>query len=87
MLLGVLIMWGLLFVFCTRFTRSLARSPRADIKVIGRDAPKPCATFEQMGLERKLLAVIERLQFDEPTAIQAQGGDCSCHASCALRRA
>lgn len=45
----------------------------ADVRVTGRDVPKPCMTFEQMGFDQTLMKAIKKQNYDVPTAIQAQG--------------
>ncbi|XP_057310897.1 uncharacterized protein LOC130648814 [Hydractinia symbiolongicarpus] len=44
-----------------------------EIAVSGRNCPKPCQSFEEVNLPEYLAGVIQRMNFKEPTAIQAQG--------------
>ena len=44
-----------------------------EITVSGRNAPKPVQSFEELSLPEYLANVIRRMNFTEPTAIQAQG--------------
>jgi len=41
--------------------------------VIGKDVPKPCATFEEASFPEYVLSQIKALGFDKPTPIQQQG--------------
>jgi ATP-dependent RNA helicase DDX42 len=39
--------------------------------------PRPCATFEQMGLDPRLLTAIAKQKYTAPTAIQSQAVPCA----------
>jgi len=43
-----------------------------NIKVRGKRCPRPVRTFHQCGLTSRILSVLERLEYREPTPIQAQ---------------
>ena len=43
-----------------------------DIKVVGKDVPKPALKWSQCGLSTQIQEVIAKLKYDEPSAIQAQ---------------
>ncbi|CAN6440681.1 unnamed protein product [Victoria cruziana] len=43
-----------------------------ELKIHGKDVPKPVKTWNQTGLSTKILEVIKKLNFDRPMPIQAQ---------------
>ncbi|KAM0955528.1 hypothetical protein FF1_023844 [Malus domestica] len=54
-----------------------------ELKIHGKDVPKPIKTWHQTGLTNKILEMIKRLDYEKPMPIQAQalpiimsGGDC-----------
>jgi len=50
---------------------------RRDITVSGRNCPKPCESFEECSLPDYVANTIQRMKFNEPTPIQAQGFSCA----------
>eukprot|EP01103_Thecamoeba_quadrilineata_P004192 TRINITY_DN1391_c0_g2_i3.p1 TRINITY_DN1391_c0_g2~~TRINITY_DN1391_c0_g2_i3.p1 ORF type:complete len:783 (-),score=265.30 TRINITY_DN1391_c0_g2_i3:1316-3664(-) len=50
----------------------LYRKSLDDIKIRGKDCPKPIKSFTQCGLSDRVLDVIKKLKFEKPTSIQAQ---------------
>lgn len=49
-----------------------ARRRNLGIRVSGFDSPKPVASFEDCGLDPELLALLAKIRFKVPSAIQAQ---------------
>ena len=43
-----------------------------DVKVVGRNVPKPALKWSQCGLSNQIQDVVARLKYEEPSAIQAQ---------------
>ncbi|XP_078446791.1 DEAD-box ATP-dependent RNA helicase 45-like [Wolffia australiana] len=61
--------------------KEISRMPMADVaayrkehelKIHGKDVPKPVKTWNQTGLTSKILETIKKLNFDKPMPIQAQ---------------
>ncbi len=48
-----------------------------NIKVVGKNPPKPVKKWSQMGLSPRAFEVIKHLEFAAPTPIQAQVTFCS----------
>lgn len=46
---------------------------KLDIRVSGFSAPKPVCSFAHFGLDETLMSVIRKLEYTQPTPIQAQG--------------
>jgi ATP-dependent RNA helicase DDX46/PRP5 len=51
---------------------NIHREALEDMKIRGKDCPKPIKNFTQSGLSTKILEVLRKAEFEKPTPIQAQ---------------
>ena len=49
------------------------RQELGGIRVVGRDVPKPIRTWAQSGVNKKILEVLKKCNYEKPTPVQAQG--------------